>query len=293
MGRAPRLYALLGSPVDHSLSPEIHAAAFRHLGEQAVYGVVETEVGEVETLMRALARRGGGNVTLPHKEGAARAVARASPAVEATGACNCFWSEEGRLHGDNTDVEGFLRSLRGLIPGDGPAAGVPPEPGAGHVGGRTVLLLGAGGGARAVLHALLREEAGRVDVWNRTRRRAVRMREEVTGDDARVRVLDARQEVGDRYDLVVNATRLGMEPDDPLPLDLEGREVGAAFDLVYGASGTPWTRHSRRLGVPARDGLEMLVRQAAVSLERWLGRDAPVDVMREAARRQLDREAPE
>lgn len=277
-GVSPRLFALLGDPVEHSASPAIHGAAFRERGVTAVYAVVETRPAEVEPVMRALSRRGGGNVTLPHKGRAARALDRPTAAVSATGACNCFWSEGGELVGDNTDVEGFLAALEGLIPGGG-----------GPAGGR-VLLLGAGGGARAALHGLLEAGAARVDVWNRTRDRARRMREEVAGGAEEVRVLGGREEIGARYDLVVNATSLGLDPDDPLPLSLEGREVGAVFDLVYGEAGTSWVRHARELGIPARDGLEMLVRQAAASLERWMEEDPPLEAMREAARRATGRD---
>lgn len=280
----PRLYLLLGSPVGHSLSPALHAAAFAALGEHAVYAPLETRGGEVEAVMRAAARRGGGNVTLPHKERAAAAVERGSEAVEATGACNCFWGEtDGTLAGDNTDVEGFLEAVSGLRPG----AGGEDRPG---LRGCRVLLLGAGGAARAVLHALDRGGAARVDVLNRTTRRAERIVERVAGEGLDAGALGGPDETEGRYDLVVNATSLGLEPDDPLPLDLEGMEAGAAFDLVYGTEGTRWTRHARRLGIPARDGVGMLIGQAAASLRRWLDRELPVGVaeaMREAARSEL------
>ncbi len=280
---SPRLFVLLGSPVDHSLSPALHAAAFRALGAEAVYAAVETEPGEVEPVMRAVARRGGGNVTLPHKERAAEAVDRASRAVEATGACNCFWgTADGHLAGDNTDVEGFLAAVSGLLPDAASSGGDE-----GELAGRRVLLLGAGGGARAVLHGLDREGAGRVDVLNRTRERAERMVERVPEPGLDARVLGRREDVSGRYDLVVNATSLGLDPDDRLPIELGGLEVGAAFDLVYAPGGTRWSRHARSRGVPARDGLEMLVRQAAASLRRWLGREPPpeaIEALREAAR---------
>lgn len=280
-GRRP--FVLLGDPVAHSLSPALHHAAFRELGVAAVYRRVRASGAEAPPLMRAAARAGGGgNVTIPAKGAAAAALDEASPAVAATGACNCFWEEDGRLVGDNTDVEGFRRAVAGLLP-DGT--------GEGALHGSRVLLLGAGGGARAVLRACLDGDAGRVDVLNRTVARARAVAREVGGGDDRVRVLEHREERASRYDLVVNATSLGLDPDDPLPLELAGLEVGGAFDLVYGPGGTAWTRHARRLGIPARDGLEMLVRQAAASLRRWLGVDAPVEAMRRAAEAAARREA--
>lgn len=270
----PRIYALLGRPVAHSASPAMHRAAFRELGVDAAYGALEAADGEVGPAMRLLARSGGGgNVTLPHKERAAAALDRPSDAVSATGACNCFWgAADGDLAGDNTDVEGFLGAATELTPGEG-----------GGLEGLEVLLLGAGGAARAVLHACLRSGVARVDLLNRTRDRAEAAAREVGRGDGRVRVLGARPEEASRYGLTVNATSLGVEEGDALPLDLSGLEVRAALDLVYGAGATAWVRHARRLGIPARDGREMLVRQAAASQERWLGRSAPLELMREAA----------
>lgn len=281
---ARRLFVLLGDPVDHSLSPVLHGAAFRELGVPALYRRVRAGPDEVAGLMRAVAAAGGGgNVTLPAKGRAAAALDAATGAVRATGACNCFWADgpDGPgLAGDNTDVEGFRRAVAGLVP-DGS--------GAGGLAGRRVLLLGAGGGARAVLHACLLEDAEGVDVLNRTLARAETAVREVGGGDGRLSVLEHRDQRAPRYDLVVNATSLGLDPEDPLPLDLGELEVGAAFDLVYGSDGTAWTRHARRLGIPARDGLEMLVRQAAASLRRWLDVEPPVDAMRRAARSRTDR----
>lgn len=272
-GPGPRVFALLGRPVAHSASPALHGAAFRELGVDAVYGALDTAEAEVAPAMRLLARSGGGgNVTLPHKERAAAALDRPSASVRATGACNCFWgTDDGELAGDNTDGEGFLGAVAELVPGEREG-----------LEGFEVLLLGAGGGARAVLHACLRSGAARVDLLNRTRSRAEAAAREVGRGDGRVRVLGDRSEAASRYGLAVNATSLGVEEDDPLPLDLSGLEVLGAFDLVYGPRETGWVRHARRLGIPARDGREMLVRQAAASQERWLGRSAPLEVLRRA-----------
>lgn len=269
----PRLFALLGRPVAHSLSPALHRAAFRALDVDAAYGALEVADDEVAPAMRVLARSGGGgNVTLPHKERAAAALDRPSGAVRATGACNCFWaSPAGGLAGDNTDVEGFLGAVAELVPG-----------GDDGLEGREVLLLGAGGAARAVLHGCLRSGAERVDLLNRTRSRAEAVARDVGEGQGRVRALSGRDEMEGRYDLAVNATSLGVDPDDPMPLDLSGLELRAVFDLVYGSGSTDWILHARRLGIPASDGREMLVRQAAASLQRWLGRSPPLDAMRAA-----------
>jgi shikimate 5-dehydrogenase len=109
----------------------------------------------------------------------------------------------------------------------------------------------------------------------------------VPGSEIDVRVLRRREDAAGPYDLVVNATSLGLDPEDPLPIELGDLEAGAVFDLVYAPGGTRWSRHARSLGVPARDGLEMLVHQAAASLRRWLGSEPPpeaTEAMRDAAR---------
>lgn len=271
-------FALLGCPVEHSVSPAIHRAAFARLGVDAGYEAVPVRADGLEAAMRTWAGRGGGNVTLPHKEPAAALLEAPREAVRATAACNCFWRDpSGELAGDNTDVGGFLAAVRELpVPG-----GLP---------GTRALLLGAGGAARAVLYALLEAGAARVDVANRTVARARELVQRVgSGAEERARVVPFGDRPASDYDVVVNATSLGLRPSDPLPLRLDGAEVGAVLDLVYGPGGTRWTRHARELGTPAADGLGMLVHQAALSLRRWLpGTEPPLTAMREAARRALE-----
>lgn len=271
----PRAFAVLGEPVEHSLSPAIHRAAFRSLGLDASYVALEVRRGEVEPVMRAFARRGGGNVTVPHKLRAMSVLDVASPAARRTGACNCFWQDSrGRLAGDNTDVEGFLAALEAWE--EAPA----PD-------GARVLLLGAGGAARAVASAAMLANCGTVEILNRTQAHAVALARDLDPGGEVLRVLGGREEATGPYDLVVNATSLGLDTEDPLPLELDGLETGALFDLVYGVRETPWIRHGRARGVPATDGKEMLVRQAGLSLERWLDVEAPLEAMRDALRASL------
>jgi shikimate dehydrogenase len=201
-----------------------------------------------------------------------------SDAVRRTGACNCFWGlPGGKLTGDNTDVAAFTDAVESL-------SDVRLE-------GARLLLLGAGGGARAVLLAGLERGVERIDILNRSPERAVAAAAHVIGDRLPVRVLEQTPASG-HYDLVVNATSLGLRSTDPLPIDLGPLDAAAAFDLVYGEQGTRWTAHATALGVTATDGLDMLVRQAGYSIRRWLDVDPPLDVMRRAADRALsDRRA--
>jgi len=193
-------------------------------------------------------------------------------AVRRTGACNTFWGDdEDQVYGDNTDVEGFRRALRRFL--DGSATGV------------RALLLGAGGGARAALLGLLEEGAEEVLIFNRTAERARAVARRIGGQKARVVPLVTELE-GEAFDLVVNATRLGMEPDDPTPVDLAlFSRLGGAMDLIYGSEPTPFVRAAEAIGIRATDGLEMLVQQGAVAFERWWGIEAPVEAMRSALER--------
>lgn len=254
-----RVFALLGDPVGHSLSPAMHNAAFRVLGLPAVYVPLRCAASDVPALIGALSRAGGGgNVTVPHKAAAARAVDRRSAVVERLGACNVFWGENGGCVGENTDVPGLLAGLDAL--------GAPP-------GGW--LVIGTGGGARAAVGAAL-ERGAAVAVSSRSdeRRRAF----EAWTRDQGVNVVDPAD-----CGTVVNTTPLGLAAGDPLPLSTPHRCAAVALDMVYVRGETPWTRAMRAAGLRAADGRTMLVAQGAASLERWFpGVHAPVEVMRAA-----------
>ena len=264
-----RLLALLGDPVAHSLSPVIQNAAFREAGVDGVYVALRCEEADLLGFMKGLGAAGaGGNVTIPHKEKAASVLDSPSEAVRRTGACNTFWGENGDLHGDNTDVEGFRRALRHFL-------GEPPT-------GFRVLLLGAGGAARAVLMALLDDGVDDVLILNRSVKRARAVAQRLGG--TRTRVSEHPVEVeGEEFDLVVNTTPLGMSQDDDLPIDLERlSRVGGVMDLVYGTGPSRFVKAAEALDVRAVDGGEMLVQQGAVAFERWWGQSAPIEAMMRA-----------
>jgi shikimate dehydrogenase len=270
IGAETRLIALLGDPVSHSLSPAFQNAAIRAAGLNAVYLALHSDERSFATLLTSLARTGSaGNITVPHKQRAAALLEVSSSAVEKTGACNTFWLEGGRVHGDNTDVEGFAAAARSLI---------------GSPAGARVLVLGAGGAARAAVLALLQARADAVHVLNRTPGRARSLRDALDPDGRRVTVLEDPDSPGrEGYDMMVNATSLGLRGDDPVPFDptLPVR-LGAVLDMVYRARPTPLVAAARTAGIPAIDGREMLLHQGAASFRRWFGRDADLDVMRAA-----------
>ncbi|HEX8906319.1 MAG TPA: shikimate dehydrogenase [Longimicrobiaceae bacterium] len=269
---ATRVLALLGDPVSHSLSPVFQNAAIRALGLDGVYVALRCSAEDLPGLLRALARAGGGgNVTVPHKGAAAAAVERRTDAVEATGACNSFWMEDGEIWGGNTDVEGVTAAIRSLM--------------GRSIAGARVLLLGAGGAARAAAYALATHAAGEIVILNRTPERAREMQGRFARPETRIRVAATPRELGtDGFDLAIHATSLGLRADDPLPLDPgTAPQIDAALDLVYTRTGeTPWVRAMRERGVPTADGTEMLLQQGAAAFRRWWGVDPPLKAMREA-----------
>ncbi|MBA3318580.1 MAG: shikimate dehydrogenase [Gemmatimonadales bacterium] len=255
-----RVFALLGDPVAHSLSPAMQNAAFRALGLRAVYVALRCAPDDVAPIIRALARAGGGgNVTIPHKEAAALAVDRRLDEAEQVGACNVFWSEQGAVVGSNTDVEGLLGALGPLDPPPGPW-----------------LIVGTGGGARAA--AIAAAKCGSpVAVSSRSADRAAAFERWIAGRG--VQLAPATE-----CRLVINATPLGLGADDPLPVGPEAApQAAAAFDMVYRTGETRWVHAMRAAGRRAADGRGMLVAQGAGALERWFtGVSAPTEIMRAA-----------
>lgn len=261
-----RLFLLLGDPVRHSLSPRLQNAAIRARGVDAVYAALRCERDAVPHLIRALcAAGGGGNVTVPHKAVAAECIERPTAAVLRTAVCNTFWGEEGRVCGDNTDVEGFRAAARELQP---------------DLAGSTVLVIGAGGAAAAAVAALLDARAERVLILNRTPARADALARRLDPGQGIARVARPDEAVGAHFDIVVNATSAASGSDSRIDLS-RCSHVGAALDVAYGADGmTPFVEHARSLGIRAADGTTMLLAQGAAAFVRWFGGEPPLEVMR-------------
>jgi shikimate dehydrogenase len=261
MGRT--MLGVAGWPVAHSRSPEMFAPALRELGLDWLYARLPLPPERFAETARALAGSGfrGINVTMPHKRAAHDLADERTAAATAIGAANTVTYEDGRIEADNTDAAGFLDAL------------------AAEVAGLRCLVLGAGGSARAVAWALSDAGAGEVSVWNRTPERA----SELAGE------LGLRAvERPERADLIVNCTSVGISGDLGEDEAIAAVALDAVdppptfFDLVYGAGPTPLARWAARGGARVVDGREMLVRQGARSLERWTGRSAPVETMRQA-----------
>lgn len=268
---ATRLIALLGNPVAHSMSPVFQNAAFRAAGVDGTYLSLRCDPEVVPGLLRGIALAGGGgNVTVPHKEVAARSIDRGTQAVHRTGACNTYWSEGSVVCGDNTDVVGISGAVRALLGG-------PPA-------GARVLLVGGGGAASGALAALADEGADEVVLLNRTAARARGLADRFADSGLRVAVATVEASLPDGpFDLVINATPLGLHEGDALPTSARLLpRVRAAFDMTYRGGGTDWTIGLAAAGVPVVDGREMLLWQGVAAFERWWQIEAPMETMREA-----------
>jgi shikimate dehydrogenase len=255
-----RVFAILGDPVAHSLSPLMHNAAFTALGLRAVYVPLQCSTADLPVLIQALVRSGaGGNVTVPHKEAAARAVDVCMPLAETVGACNTFWGENGGSAGDNTDVVGVLEALRELQAPQAPW-----------------LIAGTGGGARAAVIAA-RETGVAVSLTSRDESRRCAFERWVSSvgvplvPPSECRVL-------------INSTPLGLKAGDPLPIAVDALpRAEVALDMVYASGQTEWVRVIRSRLRRAADGRTMLVAQGAAAFARWFPRKhAPVEVMKAA-----------
>lgn len=262
--------AVIGYPVSHSRSPAMHNAALAALGLESewAYEAIEAAPEEFEERVLAMAAAGfaGANVTVPHKGAALGIADSTSETAREIGAANTLVFERGEIRAENTDAGGLLDALP-----------VSPR-------GRRALVLGAGGAARAVVWALLREGAA-VEVWNRTGLRSRHLCAELGGEPV-------SRPRGD-YELLVNCTAVGLRGEDPfaeLPLDRSSFAPGQlVLDMVYGEHPSPLLAAAQTAGATVVDGIEVLVRQGARSLAIWLGREhldeAVVEIMRQAARR--------
>jgi shikimate dehydrogenase len=257
---------VLGWPVGHSRSPAIQNAALIAAGLHGWrYQLLPVPPELLDETIKALPGAGfrGANVTIPHKEPALGLADSASDRARAIGAANTItFDDGGAIHAENTDAPAIVDAL--------PFAAA----------GRTALVLGAGGSARAAVWALLDAGAAEVRVWNRTPERARALSEEL-GSTAVTRAEPA--------DILVHCTSSGLDASvqmfKGLPLDADDLAgYDCVVDLLYTEHGTPLIRAARERGITAVDGLELLVRQGALSFELFTGVKAPVEAMHAAAR---------
>lgn len=270
MPSRPARYAVIGNPVAHSRSPEIHAAFARATGQSLEYGRLLAPLDGFDAALDAFRADGGAgvNVTLPFKREAYGRAARRTPRAELAGAVNTLAFDGDDVLGDNTDGAGLVADIERRI-------GLP-------LAGLRVLVLGAGGATRGVAQPLLAAGVAHLAIANRTAARAHALRDELAARLSRAEALrlssHALDEIGREtgppgtFDAIVNATAAGLGDTAPAMPPTAWRSVRLALDMVYGARPTPFMRAARAAGCPrVEDGLGMLVGQAAESFALWRG----------------------
>ncbi len=282
-----KLAGIIGMPLDHTLSPAMHNAAYEAVGLDWAY--VPLPIAEEEHLARVVSAIRvlpfvGFNVTMPYKQSILELCDEVALTARMAGAVNAVHCSDGRLVGYNTDGRGLIDSLATDVGFDSAE--------------RDVVVLGAGGAAGAAVVSFILSKAARVTILNRTVENA-----EVLADRVRthardtevsaVQLDDLASAVVSSADLVVNATPVGMASGDPSPIPGEWLHSGQIVaDMIYAASDTPLMRAATEAGARAVDGLGMLVSQGATAIEIWsegAQLEAPRDVMRTAAQAALER----
>lgn len=268
--------ALLGDPVGHSASPAIHNAAFQALGLDLVYLACRVERGRLAAALEGMHALGalGANVTIPHKTEALALAESATERAQTLGAANTLVRTASGWQADNTDVEGFLAPLNDHLP---------------KIEGQNVVVLGAGGAARAVVYAALRHLAPRrVTVAARRPEQAERLLDDLAPTAGAVDVealpIGQAQSAVQNAALLVNATPIGMgDGATPWPHADNFHPGQIVYDLIYRPLRTPLLQAAERQGATTIEGLPMLIAQAAGGFRQWTGRDLPADVAYQAA----------
>jgi shikimate dehydrogenase len=263
-----RIIGLLGYPVEHSLSPAMHNAAFEHLGMDYCYVTFPVRpdmLKDAVKAVRALHMRGV-NVTVPHKESVIPLLDEVDTEASFIGAVNTVLNDEGTLKGFNTDGRGFMESLSEE-----------------HVSleGKTVLIVGAGGACRAISY-YLSEKVKKLLLFDIDEARVTKLSDDlgaIRSNVCRMNVIDSLEGI----DILINATPLGLKDTDPYPFDVSLiREYMVVCDLIYRT--TSLLKAASEKGCRAIDGLGMLLHQGVLAFEIWTGLRPPVEVMRRALR---------
>ncbi len=275
-----KIFALIGYPVGHTLSPYMHNAAFSKLKIKALYIPLSVEPKRLKETIKILkgAGIGGFNITTPFKSTCMRYLDRVDKLASMIGAVNTVVAKGRRLIGYNTDATGFLRSLREDLR-------LAPK-------NKSTLLIGAGGAAKAVAFALAKEGAKEIFITDIVESKATSLARNIRKHFPKcktkpITIYDIRYTIYE-INLLVNATPLGMKKSDPLPINpklLHNRL--SIYDVVYNPSPTKLVKVAKKRKIKAVNGLGMLLYQGAEAFQLWTGRRAPVEVMRKTLLEQM------
>ncbi len=264
-------FAVIGDPIDHSLSPNIHSAAFREMDLDSSYIAYRIPKGELEEGIGGLKKIkiNGFNITIPHKIEMMKYLDKIDESCSLIGAVNTVTNNDGVLKGYNTDMDGFLEPFKKkqLV-----------------IENTKVLLIGAGGAARAIVAGLAKEKAKSITIANRTLEKANELSEFAMkiGVTANAIKIEEIKDTVKNYDIVVNATSIGLR-NEPSIISLEGiNEKTIVYDIVYMPINTDFIKKAKEKNAIIIYGYEMLLGQATRAFEIWHGMEAPYNAMKKA-----------
>ncbi len=264
------LYGVIGYPVKHSLSPVFQNALLKYIGLNAIYLAFEVKPEELRDALRGFKAIGirGINITIPHKEAIMEYLDEIDPVAQKIGAVNTVKFENGKAKGYNTDWIGFIKALKMLVS---------------SVKGEKVLVLGAGGASKAVIYALLHEEA-EVFLWNRTKEKALNLAKRFND---RLTAVNRPEDVIKKVKIIVNTTSVGLKEDDPEIFDYSLiTPENIVVDIIY--KETKLIKRAKEVGAKYQDGLPMLLWQGIESFKIWNGCEAPYSVALKAVENYLN-----
>jgi len=269
-----KIIGIFGDPIEHTLSPLIHNEAFSYLGLDYCYvafNVKKDKLKEAVEGIRALNIKGV-NITVPHKETVIQYIDELSDEAKNIGAVNTILNNEEILKGFNTDVNGFILSLKDK--------GI-------SIKNKNFLILGAGGAAKAIVYGILKE-GGKVYIYNRTPSKALAIKEKFKKFGF-IEIVEMDKSVTEKIDVIVNATSLGLKKDDPMPLNPELIKPEHVYcDIVYPE--TPLMREAERIGCKVVGGIGMLLWQAAFAFKIWTEVEAPIEIMKKTLNKLLTKD---
>lgn len=272
-----KLFAVIGDPIAHSMSPAMHNDLFQAYGIDAHYQPLHVKRENLKEAVIGLKAIGiaGFNITIPHKETIIPFLDKLDPLAEAIGAVNTVVNEDGKFVGYNTDGSGYLQGLLTLLP---------------EITEKNILIIGAGGAARALYFTLAQAGVNRLDIYNRTTQKA-----EALINDCPFRVLsaaigkeEAEKNLAD-YQLLIQTTPIGMAPNiESLPLSLHNLKTDALVsDIIYNPLESKFLREAKNKGAKIQNGLDMFVYQGALAFEKWTGIFPNIERMKNIVLNQL------
>lgn len=264
------LTGLIGNPVEHSLSPEIHNFMFAETKENGIYLAFKVEKENIKKSLEGMKSLGikGFNVTIPHKEEVLSSLDFISEEVKAIKACNTIFNNDGKLEGYNTDYLGFLKTLE--------------EEGF-QIEGKNIAVLGAGGASRAILWALKNNKPSNVDIFNRNLDKAKNLIDEFEIKNSRAFLLTDFKNHSLKYDLIINTTSVGMgelKDQSPIEENVELKKEVILYDLIYNPSKTKFLEIGASSNLKIINGLDMLLYQAILSFQIWTKKEFDIKEMK-------------